>query len=298
MTSVLKTDRYLPIIDGYDAFLEACERPLPSTALVNTVKADPEWVFDAYDDAGIDVEKIEWCSGGLRFLDDIKVGNTLPHYAGWIHAKEEVSMLPADVLGVSPEDTVLDVCAAPGSKTVALAQKAGTVVANDINIGRLSALRNNTDRLGLTNVAVTSYDGRNYPRGQSYDAVVVDAPCSAEGTVRKNPDADITDETDRASLIGVQKGLLGRALSLVSEGGIVVYSTCTFAPEENEGVLESVINNGAEVLDVELSLDTSPGLTEWQDKTYPDEVQKAHRIYPHLNDTGGFFIATLRSCTS
>jgi len=294
MSSVLDSDRYAPIVDNYDDFLGACERPLPDTAVVNAVKADTERVLSAYDGSGIDVERLGWRDDAIRFVDDVKVGNTLPHYTGWIHSQEEVSMLPADSLDISPEDTVLDMCAAPGSKTVALAQDAETVVANDVNIGRLSALRNNTDRLGLTNVAVTSYDGRNYPGAHEYDAVVVDAPCSAEGTVRKNPDADVTDESDRNALVAVQKGLLRRALGLVADDGVVVYSTCTFAPEENEGVVASVLEEGAEVVDVELGLETLSGVTEWCGETYPDELEKAHRVYPHLNDTGGFFVAVLR----
>jgi len=202
-----------------------------------------------------------------------------------------------DSVGASEDQLVLDVCAAPGSKTTQLAQDAACVLANDDNIGRISALRNNTDRLGLTNVAVTSHDGRRLPGfgALGIDAAVVDVPCTSEATVRKNPEyRDSVPQKKRESLAAVQKGILSRTLDVVREGGRVVYSTCTFAPEENEAVVDHVLDK-ARVLEFDIGLESSPGVVEWRGDEYSQEVEKTRRFYPHQNDTGGFYVALLEA---
>jgi tRNA and rRNA cytosine-C5-methylases len=174
------------------------------------------------------------------------------------------------------------------------------VVANDDNIGRIAALRNNTDRLGLTNVAVTSHDARRFPGFDALDidAGLVDVPCTSEATVRKNPEyREGVSQKRRESLVAVQKGILSRTLDVVRDGGRVVYSTCTFAPEENEAVVDHALNkNKARVLGFEVPLDSSPGILEWQGEEYASELDKTRRFYPHHNDTGGFYVALLEAC--
>jgi NOL1/NOP2/sun family putative RNA methylase len=299
-------ERYAGIVDDHEAFVEACERPLPRTGRVNTVESSFGEIRDTLDDAGFGVERLGWYSDGFRIdePEGAKVGNTLPHYLGWIAVQEEVSMLPPVVLRDAvelDEALVLDVCAAPGSKTTQVAQDAAGVVANDDNFGRIAALRSNTDRLGLTNVAVTSYDGRRFPDTLSFDAALVDVPCTSEGTVRKNPEysePDAVSEDERASVVGVQKGILTRTLELVRDGGRVVYSTCTFAPEENEAVVDHAVRNGdARVVPFDTGLDASEGVTDWRGEEYVDDVRDTRRYYPHRNDTGGFYVALLEPTT-
>jgi NOL1/NOP2/sun family putative RNA methylase len=299
-------ERYAGIIDDHDAFMEACDRPIPRTGRVNRVKSSFGEVRDALGDAGFGVDRFDWFPDGFRIEEPegAKVGNTLPHYLGWVAVQEEVSMIPpvvlSDAVGLG-DSLVLDACAAPGSKTTQVAADAAGVVANDDNVGRIAALRNNTDRLGLTNVAVTSYDGRRFPDALSFDAALVDVPCTSEGTVRKNPEYTETDavsDDERASVAGVQKGILTRTLRLVRDGGRVVYSTCTFAPEENEEVVDHVVGNGdARVIPFDIGLDSSPGVTGWRDEAYTDAVRDTRRFYPHLNDTGGFYVALLEPTT-
>ena len=300
-------ERYAEIIDDYEAFAEACEEPLPLTARVNTNKSSFDEVRDTLSETGFGVERLGWYEDGFRLDvpedengDDAKIGNTLPHYLGWIAVQEEVSMLPSVVLDASEDELVLDACAAPGSKTTQVAGDAACVVANDDNIGRISALRNNTDRLGLTNVAVTSYDARRLPGFDALeiDAALVDAPCTSVATVRKNPEyRDGVSQDRRESLVAVQKGILSRTLDVVREGGRLVYSTCTFAPEENEAVVDHVVRkNKARVLDFDVGLESSHGVVEWQGDEYSQEVEKTQRFYPHQNDTGGFYVALLEAC--
>jgi NOL1/NOP2/sun family putative RNA methylase len=294
-------ERYRPIVDDFAAFRRACERPLPSAIRVNTIKATVERVRTALDEAGIGAEPVEW-HDRLFVLPEQSAGANWPYFHGWIHGQEEVSAIPATVLDPQPGERVWDACAAPGSKTTQLAalmEDRGEVVATDNNLGRISALRTNTERLGATSVAVTHEDGRNHSLkpfdGAGYDRALVDVPCSCEGTIRKNPDAlEDWSLSHVEGISGVQKGILTRAVQVTEPGGTVVYSTCTFAPEENEAVLDHVLDaEDCELVDYDLPLAHRPGVTEWDGTSFDPAVTRAKRIYPHHNDTGGFFCAKL-----
>ncbi|MFW6017750.1 MAG: RsmB/NOP family class I SAM-dependent RNA methyltransferase [Halapricum sp.] len=293
--------RYEPIVDDFEAFRSACRRPLPAVVRVNTIKTTVERARQGLEAAGIELDPVEWHPGLFRLPED-QPGANWPYTHGWIHGQEEVSAVPATVLDPQPGERVWDATAAPGSKTTQLAalmDDCGLLVATDNNMGRLSALRSNTERLGVTNVAVTNEDARNHSLkpfgGEPYDRALVDVPCSCEGTIRKNPDTLKEWSLGHVKgIAGVQKGILSRAIQATREGGTVVYSTCTFAPEENEGVLDHVLEaEDCRLLNVELPLKTSPGITEWDGEAFDPQVGAAHRIYPHYNDTGGFFLAKL-----
>jgi len=187
--------RYRPLIDDYGAFRAACDRRLPYVARVNTVKTDVARARRALAADGTDPEPVAWNPRLFR-LSTSRPGSTWAYVHGWIYVQEEVSALPATVLDPAPGERVFDPAAAPGSKTTQLAalmDDRGTLVANDVNLGRLAALRSNAERCGLTSVAVTNRDATNYslsPIGdEPFDRALVDVPCSCEGTVRKNPDA-------------------------------------------------------------------------------------------------------------
>ncbi|MFC4358845.1 RsmB/NOP family class I SAM-dependent RNA methyltransferase [Halobium salinum] len=310
-------ERYAPLVDDETAFRDACERPLPYVVRVNTIKSSVERATRALDDEGIAYERADWHPGLLRLAEG-SIGATWPYFHGWLHGQEEVSAFPAAVLDPQPGERVWDACAAPGSKTTqmaALMEDRGVLVGNDNNLGRLSALRSNAERLGVTNLAVTNQDARNFslkpfgseavergevesadsPAFAAFDRALVDAPCSCEGTIRKNPDAfDDWSLGHVESIAGIQKGILRRAVQATRPGGVVVYSTCTFAPEENEAVLDHVLDaEDCHLAEFDTDLDTVPGVTEWEDDEYDPQVTKAHRVYPHLNDTGGFFCAKL-----
>ncbi len=303
-------ERYAPLVDDADAFFEACQRPLPHVVRVNTIKASADRARAALDAEGVAYDVAEWHPGLLRLAEG-SPGTSWPYFHGWLHGQEEVSALPATVLDPQPGERVWDACAAPGSKATqlsALMDDEGLVVANDNNLGRISALRHNAERLGATNLAVTNQDARNFslkPFGSespddpgafdAFDRTLVDAPCSCEGTCRKNPDVLEKWTMDHVhSVTGVQKGILRRAVQATRPGGTVVYSTCTFAPEENEAVLDHALaETDCRVVDYDSPLETSPGVTEWEGAEFHPDVAKAHRVYPHQNDTGGFFCAKL-----
>lgn len=297
--------RYDPIVGDPAAFHAACERSLPSVVRVNDIKATPDRVRRAFEAADVGFEPVGWHEGLFELDEGESPGNSWPFVHGWVYGQEEVSAVPALVLDPEPGERVLDCCAAPGSKTTQLAARMadrGTVVGNDNNLGRLSALRSNAERCGVTNLVVTRADARNFSLkpfdGEPFDRTLVDVPCSCEGTIRKNPDAVDNWSMDHVEgIAGVQKGILERSLEITRPGGTLVYSTCTFAPEENEAVLQYALENGGcRLLDYELPLDHAPGLTEWDGETFDDSMRKAKRIYPHHNDTGGFFCAKLEVC--
>jgi len=294
-------DRYEPLVDDFEAFRAACERPLPHAVRVNTIKSTVARSQQALGEEGVTHEQADWNPRVLRLPED-QPGTNWPYVHGWLHGQEEVSALPARVLNPQPGERVWDACAAPGSKTTQLAalmNDEGCVVATDASIGRIAPLRSNAERLGVTNVAITHEDARNHSLkpfdGKRYDRALVDVPCSCEGTIRKNPDVLDGWGMDRIDGVsGVQKGVLGRAVEVTREGGTVVYSTCTFAPEENEAVLDYVLGEQpCRLREFGLPLAHAPGITEWAGETFDPTVSRAKRLYPHQNNTGGFFCAKL-----
>ena len=298
-------ERYAPLVEDTDAFFAACERPLPSVVRVNTIKTNPERARRALEDEGIAYEPVEWHDQLLR-LPEASPGTNWPYFHGWLHGQEEVSAVPALALDPQPGESIWDSCAAPGSKTTqlsAMMDDRGVVVGNDNNLGRLSSLRHNAERLGVTNIVVTKQDGRNFSLKPfdfgEFDRAIVDAPCSCEGTIRKNPTTLEEWTLEHVhSVAAVQKGILSRAVQATKPGGTVVYSTCTFAPEENEAVVDHVLETeDCEVVDFDCPLDSVSGVTEWEGDSYDSSVTNTHRIYPHLNDTGGFYCAKLEVTT-
>ena len=295
--------RYRPIIDDWEAFLASLRRPLPLSIWANPLRVTPGRLETILHREGVDLEPIPWYPGAFRLLGDVRPGRLWPFLAGLFQVQEEVAMLPVLALDPRPGERILDLCAAPGNKTAQIAlllRNSGTVVANDKNYGRMRALRQTLDRLGLTNVTTTTYDGARYPnKAGSFDRVLVDAPCSCEGTTRKSPEVlEIVSPEFCVRNAELQRALLRRALRLCRPGGTIVYSTCTYAPEENEAVVQAMLDEAGEMLRI-LSpklppIRYSPGLTEWQGQRFSPDMQRCVRIWPHQNDSGGFFIAVLQ----
>ncbi|NBC31022.1 MAG: class I SAM-dependent methyltransferase, partial [Spirochaetes bacterium] len=234
----------------------------------------------------------------------LKPGNLLAFGAGLYHVQEEAAALPATLIAPGTGARILDMCAAPGNKSAQLAEMVGpegTVVANDVNERRFQGGIPTWERLGLANIAATVYDGRNLPHlGPVFDAVLVDAPCTGEGTCRRNPGAlRPTSDAFKERLYETQAALLHRAVELCRPGGTIIYCTCTFAPEENEMQVDRLMRGplGATVepLPIEVpGMDLKPGIDQWADLTFDPATRMTARIWPHLNDTGGFFVAVLR----
>jgi NOL1/NOP2/sun family putative RNA methylase len=300
-------ERYRSLIDDWEAFTEALSRPLPVCVWANPLRITAEALRERLTVSGLDPRPLRWWPEAFRVAafgreGDVGPGARFEFIAGLYHVQEEVSLVPPRLLDSRPGERVLDLCAAPGGKTaqIALAMaNRGTVVANDRDFGRLATLRSTLDRLGAVNVTTTQVDGANYPpEAGLFDRVLVDVPCSCEGTSRKSPEVldRIGPESSRR-LQGAQRALLRKAVQLTRPGGCIVYSTCTYAPEENEEIVGAAIEEHPGVLRLEPveipGLLTRPGITRWQGRRWPRQMERALRIWPHDNDTGGFFVAVL-----
>lgn len=224
---------------------------------------------------------------------------TLEHWLGWFYIQESVMGLPPLALDPKPGERVLDLCAAPGGKTSHLADLmcgGGTVVAVEPSRDRLKKLVGNLYRLGLAEVLVVAADGRTFPRGATFDRVMVDVPCSAQGTLRRKGGKLPTRPPEFAAYITrVQEALLRRAAELVRPGGTIVYATCTFDPEENEAVVSRVLQDlPLEVESIDLPLPHEPGVTEFGNQKFDPRLRRAWRVYPHHLDSGGLFMVRLK----
>ncbi len=291
-------DRYREIVPDYAAFRAIQCLPLYNSARINTLKIKREKLLERLEEVGVSFRSFPWYNLGLK-LDIESPGKLLENLLGYIHIQEELSMVPPLVLDPQPGESILDLCASPGSKTTQISQmmnNQGLVIANEPSLARVAPLRSNCERLGVINVAVTRYDGRNFPRGP-FDRVLVDAPCSSEGRERRGPGVISRCSRERSQDLQVlQISLLKNALRLTKPGGVVVYSTCTYSPEENELVVEAVLED-AEDLRLEKvkipGLKECPGIIEWNGKRLNDELSCTARYYPHINDTGGFYVAKI-----
>ena len=232
------------------------------------------------------------------------LGNAVEHVLGYYYIQEVSSMMSALALDAQPGDFVLDVCASPGSKTTQIAARMrnrGTLMANDIKIDRVAILSANLERCAVTNCVVTRLDGvglcaRLAKHDFLFDKILLDAPCSGEGTLRSSPKTFIMWNPKVVDNMGrMQKKLLASALRCLKVGGVLVYSTCTHAPEENEAVIDFALKNfPVEIEHISLPLHTRPGVDRWKNEHYDPRVRACCRIYPQDNDSEGFFVAKLR----
>jgi len=291
-------ERYRNIVPDFEGMMDAIVLPLPVTARINTLKTDRDRLLLRLRKAEVSHRPFTWYPFGLR-LEVEKPGNLIENLMGLIHVQEEISMASPVVLDPKPGERVLDLCAAPGSKTTQMAmmmENRGLLAANDPANTRVASLRSNCERAGALNVVVTRYDGRRFP-AREFDRVLVDAPCTGQGMARK--DIKVLDRWSLRRSLGLQRlqrALLKRAADLVKPGGTLVYSTCTFAPEENEAVVSWVLDQvpGIVLDDAWIGgLEGSPGLEEWEGSKFGEEMQRCVRYYPHQNDAGGFFVAKL-----
>jgi NOL1/NOP2/sun family putative RNA methylase len=224
------------------------------------------------------------------------VGSTIEHWLGLLYVQEAVQTLPVIALDPRPGDAVLDLCAAPGGKSTHIAARMGgdgPLVLNEPNGRRQQALLANVNRLGVLNATITGYRGEQFPLRTRFDRVLVDAPCSAEGTLRKEPSLRAgAPKRTIVRLARLQKRLIVRAYDLLRPGGVLVYSTCTLAPEENESVVAHLLRaRPARLTPLSLPGETAAGLASWGEETYPAEVRLCARVYPHQFDSGGGFVA-------
>ncbi|XP_026332701.1 tRNA (cytosine(34)-C(5))-methyltransferase [Hyposmocoma kahamanoa] len=346
-----------------------------ANALMNIVKSEYfSQILNMKINVGNEEEEIKpinlpWYPGGLAWqlrLSRTDIRRSEPLYklhnflvaetaAGGVSRQEAVSMIPPVVLDVKPHHKVLDMCAAPGSKTAQLIEflhadedkmPTGFVIANDVDNSRCYMLVHQAKRLNSPCILITNHDSAVMPslvmtdeqnpdstKPVKFDRILCDVPCSGDATLRKNPDIWLKWSTGNGNnLHGIQYRVLKRGCELLSIGGKLVYSTCSFNPIENEAVIHRILQETGDSIELVDVTDMLPGLKFIKGMTYwrpaskdmvfyekyedvpekwqtvvrpqmfppsPDDVDKYHldrcvRILPHHQDTGGFFVAVFQ----
>lgn len=292
--------RYGNVVPEWEGFVEAVRRPEPITFRVRTGRRSVERVRMRLEAQGFTLSPVPGLPDYLKVEEgDHSVAQTLDHWLGHLHVQQSVMALPSLALAPRPGERVLDLCAAPGGKTAHLAElmeDRGCLLAVDPKEKRLRGLMANLFRLGHPNILVVASDGRELPGEAHFDRVLVDAPCSGEGNVRRHGGRlPLRSLAFQRYIAGLQESLLRRGIELTRPGGTIVYSTCTFAPEENEAVLSRVMADApVQIEAMDLDLPHAPGLPEWEGEAFHPDVRHAWRVYPHQLDSGGLFMARLR----
>ena len=180
-------ERYISLVNNSKKFTNTVEKPLKQTFRINTIKGDKDEILNNMKSYDSSIKKIPWCNNAFE-TDLTNLGSSIQHFSGQIYIQELTSMVPPLIASdLIKGKTILDCCAAPGSKTTQMAEimnNEGHIIANDARHGRIKSLRGNLDRLGITNTTVTLRDFNSFPNTNA-DVYFVDAPCSSEGTIRK-----------------------------------------------------------------------------------------------------------------
>ncbi len=293
-------DSYREIIPDYEKFVEALQHPLPTHLRVNLLKTEIEPVIKKMNARGMILIGVTERDPSLFLAPNpVLRGNLLDHVLGNIHFQALTSCLTSLILAPEPESSVLDLCASPGGKCSHMAQmmnNTGLIVANEPDAGRQVALSYNLARLGVLNTVVTRYQAQDFPPRVGFDYVLVDVPCSGEGRYRVPAKMMRYGESNWAKkLRNLQKKIISRAFELLRPGGAMVYSTCTYNPLENEGIVDALLKErrDARLLPIECDFPYAAGVLSWNEEVYESELQMAARFYPHQLDSVGFFMAKI-----
>ena len=278
-------------------FWHALKENPPFTGLrVNTEKAGLDTI--QHISSG-EISPLPWEKNGFLVQNAEGLGKHPFHAAGLYYLQEPSAMAPVSILDPQPGERVLDLCAAPGGKTTQIASKmnsAGFIIANDPNPNRIQALGRNIERWGARNIAILSETPQRLANhfGAYFDRVLVDAPCSGEGTFRAHP-GEIRKWSPQLSqrLAANQDEILWFAGKLLRPGGTLVYSTCTFNQLENEGTIQRFLAKkpGFNLVRIQ----PIPGFAEGIPFSSEDRIDltKPVRIWPHITTGEGHFIASL-----
>lgn len=259
--------------DEYPAFIQSYNRPAYHALRVNTLKGTKEQFLN---NAPFSLTPVPWEENGFYYGNEDAPGRHPYHAAGVYYIQEPSAMLPAAVLDAQPGERILDLCAAPGGKSTKIAESMkgqGLFISNEIHPARAKILSENIERMGIRNAVVTNESPQSLAKifVEYFDRIMVDAPCSGEGMFRKNEAACEEWSLENVSLCAKrQQEILGCAASMLKPGGRIVYSTCTFAPEENEGTISRFAGAHPEF-----------------------SIENTTRLFPHKIKGEGHFVAVL-----
>ncbi|MFV9511516.1 RsmF rRNA methyltransferase first C-terminal domain-containing protein [Tepidibacillus sp. LV47] len=287
--------------ESFASFIRSYEQVQTHGLRVNTLKLNIDSFLQLVPYA---LKPIPWTKEGFYYQEEDRPGKHPYHAAGLYYIQEPSAMAVTEVLDPQPGEKILDLSAAPGGKATHIATKLnhqGLLIANEIHPTRVKALVENLERFGIKNAVVTNESpvrlAKVFP--EFFDRVLVDAPCSGEGMFRKNPEAINEWSLENIQYCASrQKEILNEAQKMLKPGGILVYSTCTFAPEENEGTIAAFLERyhefEIEAIPKELAYLFDQGHPEWVNgKQYPS-ISQTIRLWPHQIKGEGHYIAKLR----
>lgn len=283
--------------EDYGRFLESYDKPRYQALRINHLKDPGEEMKKKVDFLG---EEVPWAQGGYYYKEESHPGKHPFHEAGVYYIQEPSAMVPAAVLGALPGERVLDLCAAPGGKSTqigAAMQGKGILICNEIHPQRAKILSENIERMGMTNALVLNHEpaylAEHFP--EYFDRILVDAPCSGEGMFRKNEEATQQWSPENVTMCAArQREILESAAIMLKKGGSMVYSTCTFAPEEDEGTIDCFLRDHPEFSlgEIELYPGMEPGRREFALDSNR-KLEKTVRLWPHKLKGEGHFVASL-----
>ena len=278
--------------DEYDDYLNSFNEKRIHSLRVNNAKISNE-EFERI--CPFKIKRIPWIENGYYFDENDRPSKHPYYYAGLYYLQEPSAMTPANVLPIEKGDIVLDACAAPGGKSLELASKlgdSGLLVSNDISVSRAYSLLKNLELGGHKNIYVMAEDISKLSKKfvKSFDKILIDAPCSGEGMFRKDPSI-IKEWEDKGNeyYANLQKDIVKSAVSMLKDGGMMVYSTCTFDKSEDEDIVSYILS-----LDDDLKLER---INEYEGFTRGIDMDEAIRLYPHKLQGEGHFVALVKKDT-
>jgi tRNA (cytosine40_48-C5)-methyltransferase len=290
--------RFLEYVPATKDFLSKIERPPTQYIRINTLKTSRDDLRGRLQSKGFELKSTVMPEVLAINKAPLATGATTEYLLGHYYIQDLSSCMAVDALDVEEDQIVLDVAAAPGGKTTFIAQKmknSGAIIALEPNARRARSISFNLARCGVYNTCIFRMDGLEADKFEmKFDRVLLDAPCSCEGVIAK----DITRKTSHTPrdvdyCSRIQERLIEAAARSVKPAGLLVYSTCSFAPEENEMVVDGLLQKFSNIT-VEPIRYGSAGLTKFGAMTFNSQLKNTQRLYPHIHDSTGFFIARLR----
>jgi tRNA (cytosine40_48-C5)-methyltransferase len=289
--------RFMKYVPNANKFLETMEGRPKQYIRTNTIKISSADLKKKLTSKGFqlgptviqDVFAVEQSS--------LPIGATVEYLLGYYYIQDLSSCIAVEALDVHQNQIILDMASAPGGKTTYIAQKmknTGCIVALDINSARINSLISNIARCGVMNCCMYRMDSRHISElNIRFDRVLLDAPCSCEGVIIRDKTRKTSHTTqDIEYCVSNQVQLIEAAVKVVRPGGLLVYSTCSFAPEENENIVNSLL--GRFDIKIEPIKHGTEGLTSFGDFRFHDDLKNTKRLYPHIHNTLGFYIAKVR----
>ncbi len=292
-------ERYAPLLYDAAAFRAALDEPVPVDLLVLPGRITPDALAAGLVRRGLAVRRFPGAPYHVRVSGHEGAGRLPEVLLGFAYPQGVSSAFGPQALAPRPGERLLDMCAAPGGKTILLDALAGgraPILAGEPSGGRTGILVQTLARSGALGAIVVQQDGKGFPAVGPFDAILLDAPCTGEGTFRvPSPRYDLREEQGLEDAPRLQKRLLARALDILSPGGRLVYSTCAYSPEENEAVLDAVLAERDDVTIAELPADVPglPGVPEWRGTRFTAPVTRGRRMFPHHLGSWGFFVCLL-----